>query len=136
MTLHYRLLLPLVALIGVFLTIMLITHPRGLRLYWQRSCTGRDWKRTFPQSSKQDIRRFLYMFVDGFAFPRTRALQFAPTDRVLNIYRSVYPVKDWPDALELETFARFLETQYRINLRDIWREDLTLGEIFSKTMAA
>jgi propanediol dehydratase small subunit len=73
------------------------------------------------------------MFVDAFAFPKRRALQFAPTDRVLTIYRALYPLKGFPDALELETFALRLEERYALDLRKIWREELTLGEIFSRT---
>jgi propanediol dehydratase small subunit len=72
------------------------------------------------------------MFVDAFAFPKRRALQFAPTDRVLAIYRGLYPLKGWPDALELETLALRLEGRYALDLRRIWRDDLTLGEIFSR----
>jgi propanediol dehydratase small subunit len=111
----------------------MILNPRSIRIYWQRSCTGRAWKRAFPQAPKQEIRRFLYLFVDAFAFPKNRALCFAPTDRILPIYNSLYPIKGWPDALELETLALRLEASYRINLREIWREDLTIGDLFSKT---
>jgi propanediol dehydratase small subunit len=108
-------------------------YPRTIKEYWQRSCMGRAWKRTFPNASKGEIREFLYTFVDAFAFPRTRALQFAPTDRVLSVYRAVYPLKGFPDALELETFATQLDQHYSLSLREIWREELTLGEVFSHT---
>jgi hypothetical protein len=97
---------------------------------------GTAWKRTFPQASKGEIRQFLYMFVDAFAFPKRRALQFAPTDRVLAVYRGLYPLKGLPDALELETLALRLEGRYALDLRKIWRDDLTLGEIFSRTNSA
>ena len=93
---------------------------------------GKAWKRTFPHASKGEIREFLYTFVDAFAFPRTKALQFAPTDQVLAVYRALYPLKGFPDALELETFATQLERRYSLSLREIWREELTLGEVFSR----
>jgi propanediol dehydratase small subunit len=112
---------------------MMILNPRSIRTYWQRSCTGRAWKRAFPQASNQEIRQFLYLFVIAFGFPKKRALCFAPSDRILQIYNSLYPIKGWPDALELETLAIKLEASYRINLREIWREDLTIGDLFSKT---
>jgi propanediol dehydratase small subunit len=115
----------------VAMIVVSIGYPRTIQEYWQRSCMGRAWKRTFPQASKDDIRQFLRVFVDAFGFPKSRALQFAPTDRVLTVYRGLYPLKGWPDALELETLALRLERSYALDLRKIWREELTLGEIFS-----
>jgi propanediol dehydratase small subunit len=125
----------LIFVIGLTIVAMItvsILYPRTIQEYWRRSCMGRAWKRTFPQASKDEIRQFLYMFVDAFAFPKRRALQFAPADRVLDIYRGLYPLKGWPDALELETLALRLEGRYALDLRKIWRDDLTLGEIFSR----
>ena len=121
-----------IGLTVVALIIVSILYPRTIQEYWRRSCMGIAWKRTFPQASKDEIRQFLCMFVDAFAFPKRRALQFAPTDRVLAIYRGLYPLKGWPDALELETFALRLDQRYALDLRKIWREELTLGEIFSR----
>jgi propanediol dehydratase small subunit len=116
----------------VAMTVVSILYPRTIQEYWQRPCMGSAWKRTFPQASKDEIRQFLYMFVDAFAFPKRRALQFAPTDRVLALYNGLYPLKGWLDALELETLALRLEGRYALDLRRIWRDDLTLGEIFSR----
>jgi propanediol dehydratase small subunit len=132
---QYYLLSALIGMIAVVVAIMLATHPRTIKTYWERSCTGRAWKRAFPRASKGEIRIFLYLFVDAFAFPRTRALQFAPTDRVLSVYRALYPIKGWPDALELETFALRVEKTYGVDLRSIWREDLTMGEIFKNSLS-
>src|SRR3984957_11952680 len=103
MELQYSVLSVVVGFAAVATVILLILYPRTIREYWRRSCMGNAWKRTFPQTSKEQIRQFLYTFVDGFAFPKRRALQFAPTDRVLAIYGSLYPLTGWPDALELET---------------------------------
>jgi propanediol dehydratase small subunit len=125
-------LLLVIGLAVIAMIIVSILNPRTIQAYWRRSCMGRVWKRTFPRASKDDIRQFLNMFVDAFALPQRRALQFAPTDRVLAIYRGLYPLKGWPDALELETFALQLERRYDFDLRKIWREELTLGEIFSR----
>ena len=102
-----------------------------LRAFWQRSCSGRAWKRAFPQTSKHEIRRFLFLFVDSFAFPRRRALQFLPSDRVLTVYRTLYPRNDLPDVLELETFAKQLDKEYGVSLNELWSEELTLGQVFS-----
>ncbi len=130
---QYTFLLALVVAIVVTVVVASVLHPRTIKEYWQRSCTGRAWKRTFPHASKVEIRRFLHTFVEAFAFPKRKALQFAPTDRVLAIYQALYPLKGFPDALELETFALRLEGRYSLDLRKIWREDLTLAEIFSCT---
>jgi len=41
-----------------------------------------------------------------------------------------------PDTHELETFAKRLESRYGFELARIWREDITLGDVFAKTTAA
>jgi propanediol dehydratase small subunit len=130
---QYSVLLIVLGVIAIALVVAIVRYPRTIKEYWQRSCMGRAWKQTFPQASAEEIRQFLYTFVDAFAFPRRRALQFAPTDRVLSIYSALYPLKGSPDATELETLALQLEGRYALDLRKIWREDLTLGEIFSRT---
>jgi hypothetical protein len=106
---------------------------RRLGVYWNRSCTGRVWKRAFPSAGKREIRRFLRIFVDAFGFPHSRTLRFLPSDSPLAIYRTVYPDRSMPDGLELETFAGDLLHVYHLDLAALWREDLTLGEIFSAT---
>jgi propanediol dehydratase small subunit len=121
---------------AVVIAAVSVLYPRTIGVYWTRSCMGRAWKRTFPQASKDEIRQFIHVFVDAFAFPRARALQFAPADRVLAVYRSLYPVQGWPDALELETLALRLERRYAVNLCKLWRDDLTLGELFSRIQDA
>jgi propanediol dehydratase small subunit len=136
MALQNTVLIAIMGFAALAVVVATMLNPRSIRIYWQRSCTGRAWRRAFPQVPKQEIRRFLYLFVDAFAFPKNKALCFAPTDRILPIYNSLYPIKGWPDALELETLALRLEASYGINLRDIWREDLTIGDLFSKTKAA
>ena len=113
-----------------------LTTRLRMRDYWQRSCTGRAWVERFPTARSDDIRRFLHLFVDAFAFPRPRALYFAPTDQIMTIYRTLYPLKDMPDALEVETLARRLKTAYGVDLASIWREDITLGDVFAQVSAA
>ena len=100
-----------------------------LSAYWRRHCTGRLWKRQFPSASKRDIRQFLDLFAHAFSFPR-RQLSFTPDDRVMDIYRALYPDESAPDGLELETFASSLQQRYGISIASTWREDLTLGELY------
>jgi len=108
----------------------------GLQALWQRSCSGRAWKRAFPEAPKQEIRKFLLMFVESFAFSQNCALQFLPSDRVLAIYRTLYPRGGVPDALEVETLAKDLDKEYGVSLAEIWNEELTLGQIFGRCRAS
>ena len=103
---------------------------RRLQRYWDRVCTGAKWRRRFPNIPKEEIRRFLEAFIDGFAFKSNQRLKFAPDDKVMDIYRTLYPSKDWPDALELETFANNLQKTYGFDLSQVHDENATLGQIF------
>lgn len=99
-----------------------------------RSCAGREWQRSFPDASETDIREFLELFVDGFAMSSKHRLAFRPTDRIMDVYRAINP-PNWTmaDSMELESFAMLLERRYGLSLESIWREDLTLGEVFGHT---
>jgi hypothetical protein len=132
MELKYAFVILVVAISMVGTFIIASQARRSLQRYWQRRCTGRTWRRTFPSAPTQDIRAFLRIFVESFAFPSKRMLQFAPSDSVSEIYRSATPV-GWPDALELETLEKRLQDAYGLRLRDFWRENLTLGEIFARS---
>jgi propanediol dehydratase small subunit len=102
-----------------------------LQRFWNRACMGTRWRRRFPTSSARQIREFLGIFVDAFAFPPKRRLSFSPDDRVVEIYRGLYPDKDMADCLELETLALLLRKRYGINAASFWRSDITLGELFA-----
>ena len=98
--------------------------------YRKRGCMGKSWKLAFPDSSKGNIREFLVMFTDSFAFSPDDKLQFSPNDKVLEIYRELYPWKWLPDALEVETLAEEFEKRYGVKFTTIWHENLTLGELY------
>jgi len=106
--------------------------PRQLRV---RSCQGRGWRQAFPTAPKREIRVFLTVFVEAFAFDESEKLKIGPEDGILHIYRLLYPHRWMPDALEVETLAKEMERRYGISLGEIWREDLTLGELFAHTRA-
>jgi len=110
-----------------------IRRRRRLNQYWSRSCTGRDWKKRFPNVPKKDIRDFLETFVDGFAFSSNKRLKFNPDDSVMDIYRALYPTSGWPDALELETFSINLRKRYGFELERVTDHNITLGKIFELT---
>jgi propanediol dehydratase small subunit len=101
--------------------------------YWQRLCTGIRWRRRFPDAPKTEIREFLDLFVDAFAFRRRRRCCFLPDDRVMDVYRALHPPGDEFDSLELETFCKMLEERYGIDFATLWRKDITLGEIYEQT---
>ena len=104
--------------------------------YRIRNCTGKNWKKKFPDTSKEDIRRFLFLFTDAFAFSRKQKLKFEPDDKILDIYKALYPAKWMADSLEVETLAEDIEREYNINFTNIWHENLTLGDLFSKVKNA
>lgn len=98
--------------------------------YRSRNCEGRSWRAAFPMASKQEIRAFLLLFASAFAFKNNEKLKFGPNDKIFGIYRALYPSHWTPDALELETLANDLRNAHGLELRSIWSEELTLGELF------
>ena len=109
-----------------------LTERRRMSNYWSRVCTGPEWKRRFPQAPKDEIRAFLKAFVDAFAFRRSRGLCFTPDDRVMDVYRTLYPPKrTLADSMELESFGLQFHKLYGIDLVPVWRDDITLGELFA-----
>ncbi|MGN6505085.1 MAG: hypothetical protein ACTHM6_05920 [Tepidisphaeraceae bacterium] len=98
-----------------------------------RPCSGRQWRRTFPNASKSDIRDFLDLFLASFALNPKDRLAFTPTDRIFDVYRLVAPKWQGFDSLELESLEELLQNRYGLDLRAIWRQDLTLGEVFGRT---
>ena len=126
---------PLVAILSILAISAggsLLADRLRFRHFWNRGCLGYSWLATFPSRTKAEIRDFLEIFAKAFLFGRSRRLSFAPGDRVLEVYRTRYPIKNWPDAMELEIFAQQLKKRYGVDLTSCWREDITLGEIFER----
>jgi len=119
----------------VVTTIILFKRERRKRLdvYWQRSCTGTEWGNRFPGVPNEVIREFLQAFADGFAFSNEKCLKFSPDDKVMDIYRALYPCKGWPDALEIETFAINLEEKYGLDIAKVEDHEIILGRLFEMT---
>jgi len=84
----------------------------------------------FPNESKDTIREFLEAFVDGFAFKRNERLKFRPNDKVMDVYRALYPTDFGGDSLELETFSANLEDKFNFDLSLVTNNEVTLGELF------
>ncbi len=110
-----------------------IARRKSLRPITLRSCAGREWRRHFPAASSADIREFLVRFEGAFGVGRKHALKFRPDDRIMDIYRAVNPPK-WTmaDQMEVEIFGLSVEDRYGVSLPDIWRDDLTLGDVFAQ----
>lgn len=93
---------------------------------------GKQWLKTFPNSSKAEIRNFLNLFAESFLFNTKDQLKFEPNDKIYEIYRTMYPSEQTPDAMELETFATLLYKQYNFKIESMWSENITLGEVFAE----
>lgn len=103
--------------------------------YRSRKCMGKKWKSEFPNVKKEEIRKFLLLFTDAFAFNAEQKLKFEPQDKIIEIYSALYPLKG-ADSLELETLADDIEKEYLVNFNQVWSENLTLGELFNYVMNA
>ena len=127
-----------ICLLGGFIISMTDARRRRafLQSFWDRACIGIRWKRRFPDSSAAQIREFLDIFVDAFAFPQKRRLSFSPDDKVLGIYRGLYPDRFRADMMELEFLARRMRERYGADLMTFWREDITLGDLFAHKRVA
>lgn len=101
-----------------------------------RTCQGRGWKRHFPQTPAREIREFLLFFVKAFAFSDNEKLKLNPDDKIMEIYKALYPSQWMPDALEFETMTKDLRQKYSVELGKIWRDDLTLGDLFAECLKA
>jgi hypothetical protein len=126
-----------IAIIVIVVAIVMIPvereRRRRLHRYWNRICTGKAWRSRFPNAPKDEIRRFLETFVDSFAFKSSQRLKFDPNDKVMDIYRALYPSTGWPDSLELETFAKNLKREYAFDLAKVEDHQVTLGQLFTMT---
>ena len=108
-----------------------------LRHYWRRTCTGFAWRRLFPTAPKEELRLFLGLFTSAFAFPDSRRLCFAPSDRPLEVYKVLYPFpKIMADSMELETFLEGIKEVFGVDVLPIWTEDITLGELYAAAIRA
>ena len=105
---------------------------RAVRPLYQRECAGVRWRRRYRNASAQEIRDFLQLFVDSFGFPRKHRLRFRPEDKVMDLYRALNP-PNWSigDNMELESLIDDFRARYHIDLVPLWREDITLGEVFA-----
>ena len=124
---NYIVLSIIVLAILLWATVLDGTLPKKYRA---RTCTGKNWKNAFPNTPKHEIRKFLLLFTDAFAFSPNSKLKFEPEDKIIDIYRNLYPSKWMADALEVETLAEDIEEKYGVKFNEIWYDNLTLGDVF------
>jgi len=121
-------------IVGVVAAFGYFEYTRGPCPYRGRSCTGRAWKKAFPEEPKNRIRIFLECLVEGMALSANTKLKFHPNDQILDIYRSLYGGRTpLGDNLECETFIENLSQKFDVSIEEIlncWREDITLRELF------
>ncbi len=119
---------------GVMVIAQQIARRHRLSPLFKRPCAGQAWRQTFPDVPVADIREFLKHFVDSFSLRHKNYLRFRPTDRIMDVYRAIYPPR-WTvvDSLELETFVQLLQRRYGVASESITRDDLTLGDVFQLT---
>jgi propanediol dehydratase small subunit len=100
--------------------------------YRSRPCQGRAWKTSFPNKSKHEIREFLVIFSNAFAFRNSQKLLINPNDGILDLYKTIYPNNRLGiDNLELEAFASDLKKIYKIDFNEIWSKELTFGRLYA-----
>src|SRR5689334_1156832 len=99
---------------------------RRLAHYYSRRCAGRAWRKRFPSATKEEIRDFLRLFVAAFLLEKKRALSFSPDDKVMDVYRTIYPSPIMADALETVTFARECQRNFGVDITKDCEADPTL----------
>jgi propanediol dehydratase small subunit len=117
----------------VILVLGFIQERQKLRRFLERGCAGFRWRRRFPQASKSEIREFLDIFVEAFGFRRSWRLSFAPDDRVMDVYRTLYPAGSLTDNMELESLVGDLQKRFGVDILGSWQEDITLADLFIQT---
>ena len=126
-----------IAIIALFAVVIVflssIQERQKLRRFLERGCAGFRWRRRFPQASKAEIREFLDIFVEAFGFKRSWRLSFAPDDRVMDVYRTLYSPGSLTDSMELESLVGDLQKHFGVDILGSWREDITLADLFTQT---
>jgi hypothetical protein len=123
-----------IAILAVLISLSAwIGRRRALQQFWDRHCMGIRWRRRFPDAPRSELREFLTVVVEAFGFNNKRRTCFSPDDRVMEVYRAAYPRGNLADDMELERLGLELEERYGIDFTAVWREDITLGELYEHT---
>ena len=102
--------------------------------YRRRGCQGIYWRRRYPAVSKDEIRKYLRVFCEAFSFKEKHRSRFRPDDKVIDVYRAIYPSRFTADAMELEEFAEALEKEYGLDIANVFNDNTSLGDLFESAM--
>jgi propanediol dehydratase small subunit len=118
-----------------FATVTGVIESRRMCREIERPCAGIRWHRRFPHATHQSIRAFLHVFADAFSVERVHATKFTPDDQPLLIWNARYiPHLTLDDRMEMESLERGINDAYGIDLNTVWRDSMTLGELFALTL--
>lgn len=116
--------------LSVALVVNVLRERRRLRPFYERGDWRAEWLARFPEVAENEVSEFLEMFVHAFCLRQGSEFAFRPDDRLIDVYRAIYPGPGMADGLEFETFVMSVERRYGVDLGALWREDVTLGEVF------
>ena len=124
----------IVFIVAVVFVLADMNTRRIMARFVERGCAGFRWRRRFPDASKTEIRDFLDIFIASFGFKQGWRLCFRPEDRVMDVYRALYPPgRSLADGMELESLVQDLEKRFQVDILGSWREDITLADLFTQT---
>lgn len=88
-----------------------------------------DWKQSFHSEELDKADALLETLCEAFSFKLDHRYQFAPTDRIMDIYQACYPRwRFWKisDCMEIESLT--MDIQRRFQLNDAEVSELQLAE--------
>lgn len=99
--------------------------------YRSRGSQEDAWRQRWDAEAMEKADALLKMLCDSFSFNPDHRYNFAPDDRLQDIYRSRYPRwKFWQlgDSMEIESLGMSLEEQFGIDISEQY-PSVTLGDI-------
>ena len=93
---------------------------------------GPSMDETFSGCRKRRNQSVLRIFIDAFDLDQKKKLAFSPDDRVIDIYRTMYPKNSLMDDMECERLVIDCEEHYGIDITKHCPENATLGDIFNE----
>ncbi len=100
------------------------------RLYRDRQSQLVAWERACSSEVMDKADHLLRILCEAFSFNPDDRYQFAPTDRIMDVYRSCYP--RWMfwrigDAMEIESLTMDLQRRFQLNDAEV--SEMTLAEV-------
>lgn len=105
-------------------------------VYRDRGSLSEQWEQRCGHVGCVTFDAVLTLFCEAFSFNHDDRYKFGPDDRIMDVYRSLYPRwKLWrvADEMEIETFLLELDRQFGIEA-DRWWNDMSLGDVAEMIM--